>query len=162
MSRKSMNKLIAVGSGFFLLAGVLSTQAAESKAGAGGASAAKALATLKASCFECHNPEKSKADLDLTSREAMLKGGDSGPAFVSGKALESRIVEVLAPDADPHMPPKKQLSDDQITEIRKWIDGGAVWDAKALEINSPLLANDAPRRPSGQLPARFRHCAFSR
>ncbi|MFT5493089.1 MAG: WD40 repeat protein, partial [Limisphaerales bacterium] len=125
------------------------TRGAETSAGA---SAAKALATLKANCFECHNPEKSKADLVLTSRETILKGGDSGPALVSGKALESLIVEVLAPDADPHMPPKKQLSDEQISEIKQWIDAGAVWDAKALEIKSPLLANAA----LGALPGSYR------
>lgn len=150
MSRKSLTKLITAASGFFLLVGVLSTRGAESKAA--GDSAAGALATLKANCFECHNPKKSKADLVLTSREAMLKGGDSGPALVSGKALESLIVEVLAPDADPHMPPKKQLTDQQILEIKKWIDGGAVWNAKALEIKSPLLANDA----LGSLPGSYR------
>ena len=84
-----MTHLIAAGSLCFLLAGVPMTRGAETSAGA---SAAKALATLKANCFECHNPEKSKADLVLTSRETILKGGDSGPALVSGKALESLIV----------------------------------------------------------------------
>lgn len=107
------------------------------------AHAAQALRTLKANCFECHNPDKAKADLALTSREAILKGGDSGPALVSGKALDSLIVKVLSPDSDPHMPPKKQLSDEQIAEIKKWIDAGAVWDANALKTETPLLANDA-------------------
>jgi WD40 repeat protein len=144
-----MTHLIAAGSLCFQLAGVPMTRGTETSTGA---SAAKALATLKANCFECHNPEKSKADLVLTSRETILKGGDSGPALVSGKALESLIVEVLAPDADPHMPPKKQLSDEQISEIKQWIDAGAVWDAKALEIKSPLLANAA----LGALPGSYR------
>ena len=104
---------------------------------------------LKAACFECHNPEKAKADLDLTTREAILKGGDSGPALVPGKSGESFLVEVLAPDADPHMPPKGQLSDEQIADIRTWIDAGAGWDADALKAKTELLAHDALRSLPG-------------
>jgi len=109
----------------------------------GGDSASKALFTLKAACFECHNPEKAKADLDLTSRESILKGGDGGPALIVGKASESFLVEVLAPDADPHMPPKGQLSDEQIAGIREWIDAGAKWDAEALKRETEALAHAA-------------------
>ena len=111
----------------------------------------RALFALKASCFECHNPDKAKADLDLTSRETILKGGDGGPALVVGKSGESFLVEVLAPDADPHMPPKGQLSDEQIADIRKWIDAGAKWDAEALKMETKLLERDA----LGKLPGSY-------
>ena len=40
-------------------------------------------------CLRCHGPEKHKADLRLDSREAALKGGESGPALVPGKPGDS-------------------------------------------------------------------------
>jgi len=90
------------------------------------------LTTLKAECFACHNEEKKKGGLVLTSREALLKGNDEGAVVVSGKPDSSRLAKALLRDADPHMPPKKQLTDTQIKAIRDWIKGGLVWDAKAL------------------------------
>lgn len=40
---------------------------------------------LSANCFECH-ADKESGGLRLDSREAMIKGGDSGPALVPGDA----------------------------------------------------------------------------
>src|SRR5207302_1586388 len=37
-------------------------------------------------CFKCHSGKKTKADLWLDSRAAMLKGTDNGPAIVPGAA----------------------------------------------------------------------------
>ncbi|HCE06376.1 MAG TPA: hypothetical protein DEQ62_08580, partial [Verrucomicrobiales bacterium] len=36
----------------------------------------EAMVLLKSNCFSCHNPEKEKGGLDLTSREAIMAGGD--------------------------------------------------------------------------------------
>jgi WD40 repeat protein len=99
---------------------------------AGDTTAPRAMALLKANCFSCHNPEKKKGGLRLTSREDALKGGDNGPAIVPGKADKSLAAQAVLPDADPHMPPKKQLSAEQINLLRQWIDAGAPWDAQAL------------------------------
>jgi len=87
---------------------------------------------LKVECFVCHNEEKKKGGLILTSRELLLKGNKDGAVVTSGKPDESRLIKALSPDADPHMPPKKQLKDAQIKVIRDWIKGGLVWDEKAL------------------------------
>src|SRR4051794_11838287 len=46
-------------------------------------------------CNACHGAEKQKGRLRLDSREAMLKGGDSGPAIVPGKPAESLLVEAV-------------------------------------------------------------------
>ena len=95
----------------------------------------KAMEVLKAECFGCHNEEKKKGGLILTSRELLLKGNKDGPVVTSGKPDESRLIKALDADADPHMPPKKQLTVRQMTDLRKWIQGGMVWDAKALADN---------------------------
>jgi WD40 repeat protein len=92
----------------------------------------EAMSVLEASCFSCHNDEKKKGGLVLTSRAALLKGGDNGAVVVPGKPEASRLVNALAPDADPHMPPKKQLLKRDVTTLERWIKAGAKWDAAAL------------------------------
>ncbi|MBI3416747.1 MAG: DUF1553 domain-containing protein [Verrucomicrobia bacterium] len=97
-----------------------------------------ALATLKTECFSCHSQEKKKAGLVLTSRERLLEGSDEGVVVVPGKPEASRLLRALAKDADPHMPPKKQLTEAQIKSIRDWIKTGLAWDAALLnEEESP-------------------------
>jgi WD40 repeat protein len=92
----------------------------------------KAMEILKTECFACHNEEKKKGRLVLTSREAVLKGNDEGVVVVQGKPEASRLARALLADADPHMPPKKQLTESQIKVLRDWIKRGVVWDEKAL------------------------------
>jgi len=87
---------------------------------------------LKENCVSCHNPEKRKGKLVLTSREGALAGGEDGAVLVVGKAAESKLIEAMSSSADPHMPPKGQLSDAEIAALRMWIDSGAKWNAKAL------------------------------
>lgn len=74
-------------------------------------------------CVKCHGPVKQKGGLDLSSFERMQRGGESGPAIVDGDSEVSRLFQNLHPDADPHMPPNKQLPPEDIAAIRDWIDG---------------------------------------
>ena len=78
---------------------------------------------LKENCTKCHGGVKQKGGLDLRMAAKILKGGESGPAFVPGKPGESLLFQVIQPDvdADLHMPPKKQLDDSQIELLREWI-----------------------------------------
>src|SRR3954454_9863447 len=46
-------------------------------------------------CQACHGPKKSKADLRLDSRAAILAGGQSGPAIVPGVPGESLLVDAI-------------------------------------------------------------------
>ena len=110
---------------------------------------AEAMRVLKSNCFSCHNDQKKKGGLVMTSREALLKGGDDGAALTVGKPGKSPLLSSLAADADPHMPPKKQLDAAQIELLRRWVKEGAPWDAAALK-NQP----SAPRTVSfAALPA---------
>src|SRR5438105_1556041 len=36
-------------------------------------------------CLKCHGGDKTKGELDLTTREGLLKGGSHGPAIIAGK-----------------------------------------------------------------------------
>ena len=97
-----------------------------------GNSARDAMHLLKGECFSCHNEKKKKGGLVMTSREALLKGSDSGAVVEPGNQESSLLTKVLLADADPHMPPKGQLTDAQIQVVRNWIQSGMGWDAAAL------------------------------
>ncbi len=51
---------------------------------------------FEAACVKCHAKGKSKGDFSLETREAFLKGGETGPAAVPGKSAESYVVELVA------------------------------------------------------------------
>lgn len=91
-----------------------------------------AMRLLRSNCVGCHNAEKRKGGLILDTREALLKGGDSGAAVVDGKPEDSLLVQSLDAAADSHMPPKKQLSAAQVKVLSDWVRQGMPWDAAAL------------------------------
>jgi ankyrin repeat protein len=91
---------------------------------------------LERSCIKCHSGEKPRARFSITSRQALLKGGQSGePAVVPGKGADSQLV-VFASDEveDLEMPPLRHrdefpsLSPSEIKILRAWIDQGAAWN----------------------------------
>ena len=81
-------------------------------------------------CVKCHGLIERKSGLELDTPEAVLKGGDEGAVVVPGKPEKSRLYQYLAGDSDPHMPPKKQLTDTQREAIREWIGSMATSSAK--------------------------------
>src|SRR5882672_9055863 len=91
-------------------------------------------------CVKCHGPLEQKSGLQLDNPETVMKGGDDGAVVVPGKPEKSRLYQYLAADSDPHMPPKKQLTDVQREEIREWIAAMATSTAKsAKRTKSPRL-----------------------
>lgn len=93
---------------------------------------------LKARCMQCHNANKSKGDLRMDDIELFKKGGENGPAFIAGKSADSDMMKrcLLPLEDDDHMPPKgkAQLSENQITLLSWWIDQGAPFDKKIVEL----------------------------
>ncbi len=108
-----------------------------------------ALRLLKAECFSCHNEKKKKGGLVLTSRDAVLKGAESGPVFDPKQPESSPLADVLRASADPHMPPERQLSAAQIRLLKTWLKRGAAWDDNAL------LEDDAKPVALAALPAGY-------
>src|SRR5881396_2920488 len=72
-------------------------------------------------CYKCHSAqsEKVKGGLLLNSREALLKGGDTGPAIVPGDPESSLLIKsVRYADENLQMPPKnKKLGAEQIADL---------------------------------------------
>ncbi len=93
----------------------------------------KVLPLIKAKCFACHgeDPKKIKGELNLLSREAMLKGGEnSTKVLVPGKAEESDLyISMTWQNPDLEMPPKEndRLTSEQLEWVKSWINAGAPW-----------------------------------
>ncbi len=96
---------------------------------------------LNERCISCHGSSKQKGELRLDDKENILKGGESGPTLVVGEPLKSRLYTyLLLPEGDDkHMPPKGkvQLTKDQIKIIGWWIDQGASFDKKVVQLKLP-------------------------
>lgn len=80
-------------------------------------------------CYRCHSEEahknkKLKAGLFLDSKAGLLKGGESGPALLPGKAKDSLLLKALHYDTL-RMPPSGKLPDDVLADFARWIDLGA-------------------------------------
>ncbi len=88
---------------------------------------AKIRPVLVSQCYECHaaDSKKVKGGLLLDTREGLLRGGESGPALVPGKAAESMLVAALKHE-NLEMPPKKKLSEEVVGDFVRWIERGAV------------------------------------
>lgn len=117
------------------------------------------LPLVEQHCARCHNPDKKKGDLDLTSFSGALKGGGSGVVVVSGNPEASKIIKALAHAEEPTMPPNKPpLPEKELAVFRKWIAGGLLETSgsKAISAAKPtvdltLKVSDAAR-PDGPPP----------
>jgi len=100
-------------------------------------------------CYECHSIEnkKRKGGLLLDTRDALLKGGDSGPALVPGDPEKSLLIlAVRQTDKDLRMPPKRKLSGTQIADLEAWVKLGAIDPRTAAPVK---IAAPGPRPKYG-------------
>ena len=79
---------------------------------------------LNAKCSKCHGESKQTAGLNLSTADALGRGGESGAVLVPGKPDESPLFEMVR---DGQMPPKgnEGLTKNEIELIRRWIADGA-------------------------------------
>ncbi len=82
---------------------------------------------LAAHCLKCHGDDKPKAMLRLTARDAVLTGGDSGPAAVPGKPDDSLLVKAVRYRDDLKMPPKEKLGARDVATLTRWVTLGLPW-----------------------------------
>ena len=91
---------------------------------------------LVRACLNCHEGDDAENHLRLDSREAILKGGDHGPAIVPGDPEQSLIVQAIRRNRDDLiMPPEAALPDHEINDIMRWIKDGAIWP-KSIELSN--------------------------
>jgi cytochrome c553 len=97
-----------------------------------------AARVLETRCVECHDRAQQKGGLDLTTREALLRGGETGPALAPGDPARSLLWQVVAREKKPFMPHKKdKLPEAEIRAIADWIRSGASY---ARPLKAPAKA----------------------
>src|SRR5262245_35465691 len=85
---------------------------------------------LDRACASCHNDTFSQGGLSLQSREAVLRGGVSGPALKPGDGAGSLLVRRLAKGPLTQMPMGlPPLAEAELGTLKAWIDAGAIWGA---------------------------------
>jgi len=89
---------------------------------------------LETHCLKCHGAEaKVKGELNLTTRSAILAGGETGPVYDPKTPAESRLLKGLDySDPDFRMPPKGKLSDKDIATLTKWVKDGMPFPADKI------------------------------
>jgi formylglycine-generating enzyme required for sulfatase activity len=98
---------------------------------------------LEAACVHCHNAKEHKGELNLTTKDGAVKGGDNGTALVAGAPAKSPLYSttVLGADEDDVMPPKKEgiLDKAQSELLKLWIEQGANWPANVTLEQKPRI-----------------------
>jgi hypothetical protein len=95
-------------------------------------------------CLECHSGgKKQKGGLNLSFRQGLLRGGETGPAIVPGKPMESLLIEALRYESL-EMPPSGKLPDRVVDVFVTWIKMGAP---------DPRKPDSEPRKEKGALDA---------
>ena len=109
------------------------------------------------SCFDCHTADE-KGGLRLDSRQATLKGGESGPAVVPGDPDASLLMKAVRHVQGISKMPRSaaKLTDAQIASLAEWITMGVPWPAAAGDASNamaPAAAAPAERPVDPQLKA---------
>ncbi len=120
---------------------------------------------FNAKCVSCHNPDKLKGELDLTSIETIMKGGKSGNTIVAGDLDKSELFHriTLSPESSKYMPADNRpaLTPIEIGFIKRWIENGADYkknittletDGKTKYLIASYLGIDAENNLEIKLP----------
>lgn len=105
------------------------------------------------SCLNCHNPDKTKGGLDLSSYANTLKGGSAGKIVEAGDAA-SPLISAVMHTGDNKMPPEGDaISPAKIAALKAWIEGGLLENknATARPPKKPSF-NATPSASAGKKP----------
>jgi hypothetical protein len=116
------------------------------------------LPLFQQSCLNCHNPDKAKGGLDLSTFSGAMKGGSGGKIAEAGDA-SSKLIAVVLHSAEPKMPPEgDKIAADQVEILKNWIAGGLLENknSAARKPSKPkfdsALKSAADTRPEGPPP----------
>ncbi len=108
---------------------------------------------FESTCLKCHSPETKASGLDLSTRDALLAGGENGKVLEPGQPADSKLFKAVAHLAEPHMPFRSErLAQETIDRLGEWIEAGAPFEgvlkASAGGIRSAHWAFQQPRLPA--------------
>jgi uncharacterized membrane protein len=93
---------------------------------------------FEAKCQSCHNADKMKGGLMLTSQAAILKGGKNGKLFIPGDPPMSLLLQrIHMPETEKkHMPPtgKPQLTDEEKVLLYLWVKNKPDFKKKVIDL----------------------------
>jgi len=92
---------------------------------------------LATQCFACHTAS-GLGGLRVDSREALLKGGKSGPAVVPGDPEKSLLIAAVRQTTALKMPQGGKLKKEEIDTLVEWVKGGVIWPVTA----TPVIRTD--------------------
>lgn len=85
---------------------------------------------LNKNCLSCHGPNRQLGNFRADQREYYFK--TDAPLVVPGKNAESPLIEIVSGRRkDMKSAERHKLSDQEVTQLKAWIDQGAVWPANA-------------------------------
>ena len=136
-------------------------------------SKSKSVRCFVKQCVSCHGQAQQFSSLRVDSREALLKGGNRGPAIIPGDPTLSLLAKAVRHEGL-KMPMGSKLAPEEIAAIEKWITLGAPWPSAStasassapgfyekikkehwafqpLPLTSPLLPSDRPPLDKGGL-----------
>ncbi len=98
-------------------------------------------------CFACHGKDQKKGGLSLSSREALLAGGESGTVVKLEQPAESLLIEAVEHRGGMQMPPNGKLAESEIAVLRRWVELGIPWpttakDSGGIRTSGSLTAED--------------------
>src|SRR6266446_2226268 len=94
---------------------------------------------LANNCNGCHTATQ-LGGLRVDSRDALLKGGTSGPAIIPGDPEKSLLIQAVRQTNDKvKMPKGGKLKADEIDSLAEWVRSGAPWP----EAKIPVIAKSS-------------------
>lgn len=81
-------------------------------------------------CISCHGQAQQFSSLRVDSREALLKGGNRGPAIIPGDETLSLLAKAVRHEGL-KMPMGAKLAPEEIAAVERWIALGAPWPSSS-------------------------------
>ncbi|MDA7529283.1 hypothetical protein N8552_00610 [bacterium] len=108
---------------------------------------------FESKCLNCHNPDKKKGDLDLSTYTGTMAGSSGGKIALSGDGGSSKLFTVTVQTEEPVMPPEgDKIAKKDAELIRTWIDGGLLENKGSKAKKRPKPAFTLGSIPTGKRP----------
>lgn len=109
-------------------------------------------------CLNCHNPDKAKGGLDLSSYTGAIKGSSGGKIVEPGD-VACALISSVQQTSEKKMPPEgEKLAAGQVEILKSWIEGGLL-ENKSSSARKPskpkfetTLRSDPASKPDGPPP----------
>jgi cytochrome c553 len=101
---------------------------------------------LVENCYSCHSANtNSKGGLRVDDRNGLINGGGRGAAIVPGEPDKSLLLNAVLKQGKVKMPPNKDLSEEQVADLRQWILDGATWPGEEVPKDLGKLTEEDQR-----------------